>query len=362
MALAHKIYLWLVFGMLVSPEDLEYQGAMNLVKYVMSEGPNTALVRDESAFLYMNYEYMFDNYKSKTIKLGKLKPIFKYVVCSCNVTSLLTPISEKELQLALLRLRCITGNDESSIAKKSKIFITCLAIHQALSVQSSRYVRLVYFVNSEVDRMAQILVAALTGAKEEILWFVRHKDKIPGKRGKPEDFQDPRIIELIHYVVKFQLLLRDNIDSKSFHSFHTTLLTQTIVVKRYYLEFLSRTDLSRLREFQQEAAFQQHGPELVGFVTELISLLSKITPETDSGRNFEALRLLWCQAEVGLSPLAMKSIKLIEKINFIMQHTEYIDSTEQVISKACSLRELYYFKSDFMQVSVQNFVLVCNGS
>jgi hypothetical protein len=61
---------------------------------------------------------------------------------------------------------------------------------------------------------AQILVAVLSGAKEEIMWFVRHKDKIPGKRGKPEDFQDPRIVELIHYVVKFQLLLRDNTDSK----------------------------------------------------------------------------------------------------------------------------------------------------
>ncbi len=80
MALARKMYLWFVFGMLVSPEDLEYQGAMNLVKFVLSEGPNTPLVRDESAFLYMNYEYMFDNYKSKTVKLGKLKPLFKYVV------------------------------------------------------------------------------------------------------------------------------------------------------------------------------------------------------------------------------------------------------------------------------------------
>lgn len=125
------------------------------------------------------------------------------------------------------------------------------------------------------------------------------------------------------------------------------------------MEFLGRTDLSRLREFQQEANFQQHGPELVGYVTELISFLSKVNPETDSGRDFEALRLLWCQVEVGLSPLAMKSIKLIEKINFIMQHTEYIDSTEQVISKACSLRELYYFKNDF--VGVCCFALFRNG-
>ncbi len=114
--------------------------------------------------------------------------------------------------------------------------------------------------------------------------------------------------------------------------------------------------MSRLREFQQEANFQQHGPELVGFVSELVSFLSKINPETDSGRDFEALRLLWCQVEVGLSPLAMKSIKLIEKINFIMQHTEYIDSTEQVISKACSLRELYYFKNDFIGVSYAHFL------
>lgn len=308
MAMTRKMYLWFVFGMLVSPEDLEYQGAMNLVKFVLSEGPNTALVRDESAFLYMNYEYMFDNYKSKTVKLGKLKPLFKEGTTA--------------------------GFAEAALHHRERRIFYRQEIENLYNLLSD--------TPGLIGPKFQILVAVLSGAKEEIMWFVRHKDKIPGKRGKPEDFQDPRIVELIHYVVKFQLLLRDNTD----------------IVKRYYLEFLGRTDLSRLREFQQEANFQQHGPELVGYVTELISFLSKVNPETDSGRDFEALRLLWCQVEVGLSPLAMKSIKLIEKINFIMQHTEYIDSTEQVISKACSLRELYYFKNDFVglfEVALQAF-------
>jgi hypothetical protein len=122
------MYLWFVFGMLVSPEDLEYQGAMNLVKFVLSEGPNTALVRDESAFLYMNYEYMFDNYKSKTVKLGKLKPLFKYVPVTARGNNvLISLLTEKEPPPVLPRLHCITESDVSFTAKKLKTFTICLA-------------------------------------------------------------------------------------------------------------------------------------------------------------------------------------------------------------------------------------------
>jgi hypothetical protein len=65
----------------------------------------------------------------------------------------------------------------------------------------------------------QLVLAALSAAKEEILWLFRHRNKVPKyKSGKPEDFHDNRISELIYDLVQFQILLREK--KQSTFNFH----------------------------------------------------------------------------------------------------------------------------------------------
>jgi hypothetical protein len=71
------MYNWFIYGLLGSPEDLANDEAMKVLRPLMSEGLYAILFRDETFFVYREYEDMFNNYKSKTVKLSKQKPIFK---------------------------------------------------------------------------------------------------------------------------------------------------------------------------------------------------------------------------------------------------------------------------------------------
>jgi predicted nucleotide-binding protein (sugar kinase/HSP70/actin superfamily) len=77
MTRASRIYNWFIYGLLCSPEDLVLEGAMNALKSVMTEGIHAVVFRNETFFVYRDYEDMFNNFKSKTVKLSKEKPIFK---------------------------------------------------------------------------------------------------------------------------------------------------------------------------------------------------------------------------------------------------------------------------------------------
>jgi hypothetical protein len=86
-ARAPKTLLWFAFGLMLSPEDLGGANVMDQLKLIIADSLHLHLFRDEYLSVYKEYENLFE-YKSKTIKLEKMKKTLKYVVGICFTGSL----------------------------------------------------------------------------------------------------------------------------------------------------------------------------------------------------------------------------------------------------------------------------------
>jgi NCK-associated protein 1 len=306
MSKASKMYHWYIYGLLGSPEDIGNETAMNVLKSIMTEGLNAIVFRDETFFVYREYEDMFNNYKSKTVKLSKEKPTFKEGATAGFVSG------PKQHQQRRIYLR----------------------------QELESLLNLMKDTPGLLGPKTMLILSALSYAKEEILWVFRHRDKIPKyKYGKPEDFNDNRISELIYDLVQFQILLRE----------------KKQIIRQYWLEYLKGADRNRLRELADDKFKESCGQTMWNAVQLVLDTLSNIDPKNDIDKNFQELRSAWYKTEIVISSTGSKVppatlSKVVEKINFIMLHTQYVDSLDELISRACSLRELWYFKKDFMEI------------
>eukprot|EP01114_Cavostelium_apophysatum_P008095 TRINITY_DN2037_c0_g1_i3.p1 TRINITY_DN2037_c0_g1~~TRINITY_DN2037_c0_g1_i3.p1 ORF type:complete len:968 (+),score=390.05 TRINITY_DN2037_c0_g1_i3:690-3593(+) len=301
---ASSMYLWITYGFLLCPETLSLPGAMDLCKFALSEGQVTPVFRGTSFFVLNEYDKLFSDYKSKTLNLSKNKKLIKDVQAEA---ALKTPLKHKERRIYL---------------------------RQELN---SLY-RLLSDKPGLLGPKFQLVLCALSMAKEEVFWYFCHlkNGMLKGtKKAEEEQNRDNRISELLFLIDKMTDLINKNRN----------------IIQQYYMEYLKGADRKKLAELCDGNFSSQVGNGVAQICRSIIEELNGIQ---NGGRyDFKALRLNWLRAEAALSsvqsPVHMMKVKaVVDRINLTVNHTRFVDDIDNLLNQHVSLKGLWFYK-DLLQ-------------
>jgi NCK-associated protein 1 len=301
---SHKYYQWFVFGFLLHPEDLGGANpgdAFNQMKGVINDTLHVQLFRDEYLPIYKEYEQLFE-YKSKTAKMDKHAKILK------------------EGKTEGLQIAGQKHKERRAYVRQELRTLYCLMIDTPALIAPK----------------LQVILAALSLAKEEILWWFRHTPtELQAQKTKVSNvqhFEDNLIGEVVYFSVMLTDLVRRHKDQ----------------VQNYYMEYLQNADATRLGELSADANFQrQCSSEIISAVQNITATLKRVQP----GQDLNSIRDYWYQVEPQLSnPSKAVPVTIIgatvEKVRMIFWHMRFVDSLDEVLSEVGSLRELWYFRNE----------------
>lgn len=308
---SHKYFQWFTFGFLLQPEDLGSNpgDAFNQLKGIINDTLHVQLFRNEYIPIHKEYEQLFE-YKSKTAKMDKHAKILKE-----GKSEGLQMAGQKHkerrtwVRQELRTLFCLMKDTPALIAPK-----------------------------------LQVILAALSLAKEEILWWFRHSPaQLQASKTKvtsPQHFEDNLIGEIIYFATMLINYVRSHREQ----------------IQSYYLEYLQNADATRLGELSADANFQrQSSPEIISAIQNLTASLKRLQP----GQDLNPVRDFWYQIEPQLSNPA-KAIPVtvigstVEKVRMIFWHMRFVDSLDEVLSEVGSLRELWYFREELHSVYLKS--------
>lgn len=308
LALASKMYLWIVYGFICTPGAFALQGSVELAKFALSEGYLTPVFKEISVPLYPEYAYLFNNYKSKTLNLSKQKKIIKEAA-----TASVTEASRRHLERRVY-------------------------VRQELEALYHLFRDKPALLGPKI----QILWAALSLAKEEIFWYFRHLDTMPPeklkKAYKAEDFRDKRISSLIHLV---DVIV-------AFVNIHRRIIIT------YYLEYMCGADLASLTNLMDSSFIAAAGPTNAQYANSILSDLQGINVDQWNSGNghipsFVNLRENWLRLELAMStpgstaPI-QKFKNLSHRMTMVYAHSRNVDSLDEMFDDYSNLRALWYYK------------------
>lgn len=301
-----KIFSWISFGLVLCPEEFVSADYPIVMKQVLGYNYNFPLYGDLVCHLHGEYIAFFEKYKSKNknLKVNKEK---------------------KNINESLSHASSSTGIKEH---KDRRIYI-----HQEL-------VNLFHLCKDQPGLLGPkfpLVLATLSGAKGEILYYFRHTGQQPpkGTKTKEEDFKDAKISELIYYMDQTVALI----------------LQYRTVIQRYYLEYLTGPDVTKLEELTNSLSSTRNPGAAINTMTSIIKELQS-TSANDFSHNFKGLRLNWLKTEIALSSptctVPIDSIPdVITKYLTAVRHTWFVDSIDELLDEHASLRELWYYKDHF---------------
>jgi NCK-associated protein 1 len=325
LAIASKVYQWIVYGFLCTPGTLGTPGAVDLAKFALSEAFLTPVFRDISVPLYTEYDSLFANYKSKTLNLAKQKKTIKEAATS----------SVQEGGRRHLERRIYVRQELEALWHLFRDK-PCLLAPKIL-----------------------VLYAAMSLAKEELFWYFRHTEGAPPeklkKHYKAEEFKDKRISSLMH--------LLDNL---------TTLVqTHKKLIISYYLEFMAGADQVALLQLLDTSFMSTAGTQIAGYAQAILHDLQGINVDAfESGRytpNFKNLRDNWLRVEALMShPSSSAPISkykaLAHRFYVTYLHSRNVDLIEEMLEEYANFRAVWYYKdSIFAQQNNLFDALIVDG-
>ncbi|XP_048343540.1 nck-associated protein 1-like [Sphaerodactylus townsendi] len=167
---------------------------------------------------------------------------------------------------------------------------------------------------------------ALSFCREEVAWLCRHSEHV-SKGKNTEDFSDSHLAELLFLMEQLRRLLRR----------HQNL------IKRYYVQYLSRFDALVLSDIIQDLTVcpEEESVIMSFFVSSLSSLSIKQVNE-NAKFEFSGLRLDWFRLQaytsVNKAPLQLRENPDVARVmNLIIFHTKMLDSVEELIVETSDL-------------------------
>lgn len=277
------------------------QTAIECFKVVIPETFTVPIFREEVHPIYKDYEELF-SYKTKTASMSKPKKILK------------EGVNEGYLS-------CGKTHKERRIFIKHELTTLCNLFLDTPGLLAPKF---------------PLVLAALSYAKEEILWWFRNKN--PPNKSKISDlsyFEENDITEIIHLVIQFQ---HEIIKSKS-------------IISQYYVEYLNNADYNRLSDLISDSNITK---TLDSDTKSTISGLLEILKSAKVNDNFSGVRQQWYETEINILKTGNAAsdavTPLMDKVYQILLHTKYVDSIEELLSEIVSLRELWYFRESLQQI------------
>ncbi|XP_067843789.1 nck-associated protein 1 isoform X3 [Heptranchias perlo] len=290
---------WIVFGFILCHGNLNSDtAALNLWKIALQSSSCLALFRDEVFHVHKVAEDLFMNIKGYNKRIADIR--------ECRETALshagpLHRERRKFLRSALKELATVLADQPGLLGPK-----------------------------------ALFVFMALSFARDEIIWLLRHADNIPRTRNS-DDFIDKHIAELIYYMEELRAHVRK----------------YGPVMQRYYVQYLSGFDAVVLNELVQNLSVCPEDESIImsSFVNTMTSLSVK---QVEDGEvfDFRGLRLDWFRLQaytsVSKASLNLSDHKELGKMmNTIIFHTKMVDSLVEMLVETSDLSIFCFYSRAF---------------
>lgn len=186
-----------------------------------------------------------------------------------------------------------------------------------------------------------IALLALSHARDEIHWLVRHKYHTPpkGKKVAAEDFEDVRLPKLLHSVLELRGLFKK----------------YSQVVQRYFIQYLSGFDVALLKTIIQRISVCPE--DICMIMTDFVEVLSSVSvKQVEAGENIDlrSVRLDWMRLQAytsvrGSVPELKENRELAVLMNTIVMHTKLVDIQDNILNDVSDLSILCFYPSFFEQ-------------
>jgi len=311
---SENITLWIVYGLLVCPEAFAVAGTTDLCKLALSEGFVFTSHAQNAIPIHVEYDNLFTNYKNKALDLKKNKKVIKEAT---NDAFAKGGVRHKErrtyLRQDLNSLRLILNDSPQLIAPK-----------------------------------IQMLLCALSLAKEEIFWYFRHckpanSAKTLGRKIVDEEYKDNRISELIFVV----------------DAVHSLIKKYKKSVQEYYVEYLCGADSVKLADIINNPSLPPLvGPQVMNICQSILEEIKHVSLDQFHGGkqyDFKALRLNWFRVESFLSSLQspcppIRCRELLDRLLLIYNHTRFVDDLDGLLEEFGSLKALWYWRDYLLEI------------
>jgi NCK-associated protein 1 len=301
------MHRWILFGFLLCNSQLSsYPGASDLWKLALYDGFYLTLCRDEAIAVHGIFEKLLSDSKDKN--------------------------DRRRASEAAEALNQAIQNAGALHRDRRRYLRTALAeLHQLLSDSPGL-----------CGPKALTVLLALTLARDEVLWLMKHM-LTPPPRGKhrpnPDDYQDPALPELLFYIVEVKALLRRH----------------RIVVQNYYLRYMGGYDAQLIRDVVMRIMVcPEEESILMSSMVETLARLHGQTMTEKSEYDFDALRLDWFRLQTltsvnkaALSLRERENQDLAPTINAVVVHSKLVDSFEETLIQHADMSFLCFFYRQF---------------
>ncbi|KAG7283591.1 hypothetical protein CRUP_026518 [Coryphaenoides rupestris] len=277
--------------------------------------------------------------------------VFGFILCHTVLSSDAAALSLWKLALQSSTCLCLFRDEVFHIHKACEdLFVNIRGYNkrindireckeQALSHAGSMHRERRKFLRSALKELATVLAdqpgllgpkalfvfMALSFARDEIIWLLRHADNIQKK--STDDFIDKHIAELIFYMEELRAHVRK----------------YGPVMQRYYVQYLSGFDAVVLNELVQNLSVCPEDESIImsSFVNTMTSLSVKQVEDGDVF-DFRGMRLDWfrLQAYTSVSKASLGLVdhkELGKMMNTIIFHTKMVDSLVEMLVETSDL-------------------------
>ncbi|KAK5577165.1 hypothetical protein RB653_002103 [Dictyostelium firmibasis] len=303
LAYAGRIQQWILFGYLFAPGTLGTTQSIELVRFTLSECFYLSVFKEVSISIHNEYNTLFKNYKSKTINLQKQKKIIKD---AAQASTQEAPRKHAERRVY---------------------------IRQELEAMWNLFRDKPCLLAPKIN----VLLAALSMAKEEIFWYFRHTDVIPPEKvkkfyNKQNEVREKRISSLLSLIDHLVQLVH----------------THKKMIQNYYLEYISGADILGLQKVITPQLLQNAGAVVTQAVNTIVNELKSVNA---NGQDyiFEGFRANWMRLGYLLQsnscPLKESESKQItSRLNLIYTHSKNVDCLDQLLEEYGNMTQLWSFR------------------
>ncbi|KAL5007330.1 hypothetical protein ScPMuIL_016136 [Solemya velum] len=299
---------WIIFGMMLCYTHLQEAQAWDLWKIALQSGYIVQLCRDEVLHIHSYIITYFENLsKSHNIQHKRITEVKELQVQALQTASAKHRERRKFLRTALRELSLIYTDQPGLLGPKA------VYVFQALSI-----------------------------ARDEVHWLLRHFDNPPSRRHNvkiaQEDFVDRQLPELLFYMEELKDLV------KKYNQ----------VIQRYYIQYLSGYDAVMLNQLIQNLAMCPEDESVVlSSLYNTITSLSIKQVEANEVFDFSGVRLDWFRLQaytsVNKAGLILKDHQDLSKhLNQLVFHTRLVDYLDEMLKEVGDL-SIYCFYTQIFE-------------
>ncbi|EMP26350.1 Nck-associated protein 1 [Chelonia mydas] len=295
---------WIIFGFILCHGILNSDvTALNLWKLALQSSSCLSLFRDEVFHIHKAAEDLFVNIRGYNKRINDIRECKEAAVSHAGS---MHRERRKFLRSALKELATVLSDQPGLLGPK-----------------------------------ALFVFMALSFARDEIIWLLRHADNMPKKSA--DDFIDKHIAELIFYMEELRAHVRK----------------YGPVMQRYYVQYLSGFDAVVLNELVQNLSVCPEDESIImsSFVNTMTSLSVK---QVEDGEvfDFRGMRLDWfrLQAYTSVSKASLSLAdhrELGKMMNTIIFHTKMVDSLVEMLVETSDLSIFCFYSRAFEKMFQQ---------